>query len=145
MHPTIKLRIDPEESAPIAQPAKELHLTPDAIAYAGLNCIMRRVRVTGGPKAIVDLRLGRHEGLPTWADDARGVHIYGRKQDEQRRAPDARQLRMYCARFRRALLSSVTTSPRPSPSFRTAAPPFSAISRKPPEPASATSCPGCTA
>jgi hypothetical protein len=82
MHPTIKLRLDPEEYAPIARLSHSLHVTPEAIAYAGLNCIMQRIRETGTPKEIVDLHLGRREGLPTWADDARGVHIYESKQDE---------------------------------------------------------------
>jgi len=43
MNPTIKLRLDPEEFAPIARLANELHVTPEAVAYAGLNGLMRRV------------------------------------------------------------------------------------------------------
>jgi hypothetical protein len=82
MKTTIKLHLDPEEFAPIERLAKKLGVTPDAIAYAGLNCMMERVREAAARQEIVDLQVGRHEGLPTWADDARGVHIYESKQDE---------------------------------------------------------------
>lgn len=82
MHSTIKLHLDPEEFAPIDRLAKELHVTPEAIAYAGLDCIMQRGREAGAQKEIIALHFGRHQGLPAWADDARGVHIYESKQDE---------------------------------------------------------------
>jgi hypothetical protein len=82
MQPTIRLRLDPEEYAPIERLAEVLHVTPEAIAYAGLNCIMQRVRETGTAQEIIDLQRGRHEGLSTGADHARGVHIYESKQDE---------------------------------------------------------------
>ena len=82
MHPTIKLRLDPEEFAPIARLAHELHVTPEAVAYAGLNGIMRRAREAEARREIIATHAGRHEGLPTWADHARGVHIYESKQDE---------------------------------------------------------------
>jgi hypothetical protein len=82
MHPTIKLHLDPEEFAPIDRLANELQVTPEAIAYAGLNEIMSRARDAAVRKEIVALHAGRREGLPTWADDARGVHIYESKQDE---------------------------------------------------------------
>jgi len=82
MHPTIKLRLDPEEFAPIERLAQELHITPEAVAYAGLNCLMRRAKEAEARKEIMDVHTGRSEGLPTWADGARGVHIYESKQDE---------------------------------------------------------------
>ena len=82
MHPTIKLHLDPEEFAPIDRLARELHVSPEAIAYAGLNSLMQRARDADIQREIVAAHSGRHEGLPTWADDARGVHIYESKQDE---------------------------------------------------------------
>lgn len=82
MHSTIKLHLDPEEFAPIERLAKELQVTPEAIAYAGLNSIMRRARETGTLREIAAAHAGRREGLPPWADDARSVHIYESKQDE---------------------------------------------------------------
>lgn len=82
MNATIKLHLDPEEFAPIERLAKELHVTPEAVVYAGLNQIMRRTDEPEIRKGIVDVHIGRHEGLPTWADGARGVHIYESKQDE---------------------------------------------------------------
>ncbi|MDD2762871.1 MAG: hypothetical protein PHE83_02725 [Opitutaceae bacterium] len=82
MHPTIKLHLDPEEFAPIERLARELHVTPEAVVYAGLDCIMRRVHAAEVRKEIADLQTGRQEGLPPWADSARGVHIYESKRDE---------------------------------------------------------------
>lgn len=82
MHPTIKLHLDREEFAPIERLAKKLAVTPEAIAYAGLNGIMARIRDAAACQEIIDLSRGRQEGLPPWADDARGVHIYESKQDE---------------------------------------------------------------
>ena len=82
MHSTIKLHLDPEEFAPVARLAQELRVTPEAIAYAGLNRIMRSATEAVARREIADLHTGRHEGLPTWADGARGVHIYESKQDE---------------------------------------------------------------
>ena len=82
MYPTIKLHLDPEEFAPIARLANELHVTPEAVAYAGLNGIMRRTREAEARREIIAAHAGRHQGLPTWADDARSVHIYESKQDE---------------------------------------------------------------
>jgi hypothetical protein len=82
MNPTIKLRLDPEEFAPIERLAQELHITPEAVAYAGLNGLMRRAKEADARKEIMDVHTGRREGLPTWADGARGVHIYESKQDE---------------------------------------------------------------
>ncbi|MFA5057150.1 MAG: hypothetical protein WC485_03480 [Opitutaceae bacterium] len=82
MHPTIKLHLDPEEFAPIERLASELHVPPEAVVYAGLDCIMRRVQEAGVRQAIADLHTGRQEGLPPWADGARGVHIYESKHDE---------------------------------------------------------------
>lgn len=82
MKTTIKLHLDPEEFTPIERLAKELQVTPETIAYAGLNCIMERVHEAAARKEIVALHLGRREGLPAWADGARGVHIYESKHDE---------------------------------------------------------------
>jgi hypothetical protein len=82
MPPTIKLRLDPEEFAPIERLAQELHITPEPDAYAGLNCIMRRAKEADSRKKIMDVHIGRREGLSPWADGARAVHIYESKQDE---------------------------------------------------------------
>jgi hypothetical protein len=82
MYSTIKLHLDREEFAPIARLAKELHVTPEAIAYAGLSAFMTRAGETEIRSEIVNLHLGRREGLPCWADGARGVHIYESKHDE---------------------------------------------------------------
>ena len=83
MKPTIRLHLDREEFGPIERLARELQVTPEAVAYAGLDCIMRRVQESPGVrKEIVDLEFGRREGLPPWADGARGVHIYESKKDE---------------------------------------------------------------
>ena len=82
MYTTIKLHLDREEFAPIARLAKELHVTPEAVAYAGLNALMIRAEEAGTRKEIVDQHVGRRQGLPAWADGARGVHIYESKHDE---------------------------------------------------------------
>jgi hypothetical protein len=82
MHPTIKLRLDPEEFAPIARLANELHVTPEAVAYAGLNGIMRRAREAEAHKEIIAAHAGRHEGLPTWADDARSTSTKASRTNE---------------------------------------------------------------
>ena len=81
-HISIKLRLDPEEFAPIVRLAKELDVTPEAVVYAGLHGIMRRAKEAEARKEIIAAHTGRHEGLPKWADDARSVHIYESKQDE---------------------------------------------------------------
>lgn len=82
MKTTIRLHLDPEELIPIERLAKRLQVPPEAIAYAGLNCIMARMHEAAAQKEILDLHLGRREGLPAWADGARGVHIYESKHDE---------------------------------------------------------------
>ncbi len=82
MYTTIKLHLDREEFAPIARLAKELHVTTEAVAYAGLSALMSRATEAVIRKEIVDQHLGRREGLPSWADGARGVHIYESKHDE---------------------------------------------------------------
>jgi hypothetical protein len=82
MKTTIKLHLDPEEFAPIARLAQKLRVPPEVVAYAGLNCIMQRSRDAATQQEIVDLHLVRRQGLPTWADDARSVHIYESKHDE---------------------------------------------------------------
>ncbi len=82
MNATIKLHLDPEEFAPIERLARELRVTPEAIAYAGLHRLMECVKDVTTQKEIADLHLGRREGLPRWADRARGVHIYESKHDE---------------------------------------------------------------
>jgi hypothetical protein len=65
MHPPIKLRLDPEEFAPIERLAQELHITPEPVAYAGLNCIMRRAKEAAARKEIMDVHTGRRESLST--------------------------------------------------------------------------------
>lgn len=82
MYSTIKLSLDREEFAPIERLARQLKVTPEAIAYAGLNSMMSHARDSKIRQEIVSLHAGRHKGLPSWADDARGVHIYESKQDE---------------------------------------------------------------
>jgi hypothetical protein len=79
MSDTIKLRLDHEEYVPVARLAEQLHVTPETIAYAGLNHIMEHPDLH---KEIGNLHLGRDQGLPRWADGARGVHIYECKHDE---------------------------------------------------------------
>lgn len=79
MSATIKLHLDHEEFTPVARLADQLHVTPETIAYAGLDYVMEHPEIH---RAIVDLHLGRREGLPRWADRARGVHIYECKHDE---------------------------------------------------------------
>lgn len=82
MHSTIKLHLDFEEFAPVERLAQALRVTPEAIAYAGLNGLMSRAGDAHVRQEIVNLHHGRREGLPAWADAARGVHIYESKQDE---------------------------------------------------------------
>jgi hypothetical protein len=82
MYSTIKLSLDREEFAPIERLARELKVTPEAIAYAGLNHIMSRAGDSKIRREIASLHAGRQKGLPSWADQARGVHIYESKQDE---------------------------------------------------------------
>ncbi len=79
---TIRLHLDREEFTPIERLAGELHVTPEAIVYAGLNALMARSGEASIRKEIIDQELGRREGLPRWADGARGVHIYESKHDE---------------------------------------------------------------
>ncbi len=82
MHTTIKIHLDPEEYAPIDRLARELRVTPEAVAYTGLHAIMQHAREPEVRRQIANLQTGRHEGLPAWADDARSVHIYESKQDD---------------------------------------------------------------
>ena len=82
MNTTIKLHLDPEEFIPIKRLADELHVTPETVAYAGLHGLMERSKEAAARKEIIDMHLCRREGLPSWADDARGVHIYESKHDE---------------------------------------------------------------
>jgi len=82
MNSTIKLHLDPEEFAPVARLARDLQLTPEDVVYAGLDRIMKDSRESSTRQEIIDIQKGRHQGLPVWADDARGVHIYESKQDE---------------------------------------------------------------
>jgi hypothetical protein len=82
MHSTIKLHLDREEYAPIARLAEELRVPPEAVVYAAVNRLMPHTAAAATRREIVDLHTGRREGLPAWADDARGVHIYESKEDE---------------------------------------------------------------
>ncbi len=59
-----------------------MNVTPETIAYAGLHTLMQHAREAGVRHQIVSLQIGRPEGLPAWADDARSVHIYESKQDD---------------------------------------------------------------
>lgn len=79
MSTTIKLHLDHEEFTPVVRLAERLHVTPEAVVYAGLNYIMEHPDTH---EAVVHLHRGRSEGLPRWADGARGVHIYESKHDE---------------------------------------------------------------
>ena len=82
MNTAIKLRLDQEEFTPVVRLARELHVKPEAVAYAGLNLLMARAGEALIRKEIVDQYLARAQGLPAWADGARGVHIYESKHDE---------------------------------------------------------------
>ncbi len=82
MPTTIKIHLDPEEYAPIDRLARELHVTPETVAYTGLNSLMQHVRDAAIRRQIVSLQTGRRAGLPRWADDARSVHIYESQHDD---------------------------------------------------------------
>ncbi len=82
MYTTIKIHLDPEEYAPIDRLARELHVTPETVAYAGLSSLMQHARETAVRHQIVSLETGRRAGLPSWADDARSVHIYESQRDD---------------------------------------------------------------
>jgi len=82
MHTTIKIHLDPEEFAPIDRLARELQVSPEAVAYSGLNTLMLHAREADIRRQIVNLQTGRREGLPAWADAARSVHIYESQKDD---------------------------------------------------------------
>jgi hypothetical protein len=80
--PVIKLHLEQEEYAPIVRAAERLHVSPEDIVYAGLH---RMMLTRADPLAwaeVADLRLGRKDNLPRWADSARSVHAYEGKHDD---------------------------------------------------------------
>jgi hypothetical protein len=79
--PVIKIHLEDEEYAPVARLADELHLSPEAVAYAGLNLAMLRAADPAMRTEITEAYYWRRDNLPSWGDSARSVHAYEGRSD----------------------------------------------------------------
>jgi hypothetical protein len=74
--PTIRLRLEPEEIAPLRRLAHELQVDPDDVAYAALNHFMGALNQPEVKESVARLKAARRTQLPLWADHAREIHAY---------------------------------------------------------------------
>lgn len=80
---SLKIHLDPAEHAVISRYAAALHVTPEDIAYAGLDRLMQESRDPVVQQAVRDTRGWRKDNLPLWADTERSVHAYEGGSDDQ--------------------------------------------------------------
>ncbi len=80
---TVKIHLDPAEYAVVSRYASKLDVSPEDIAYAGLDYIMSHTGDATLRTQIVETKAGRAENLPIWADTERSVHAYEGSADDQ--------------------------------------------------------------
>ncbi|WP_221031728.1 hypothetical protein [Actomonas aquatica] len=80
---TIKIHLDPAEHAVIGRLADKLHVSPEDLAYAGLDHLMNHCRDEAVQRSVVEIKAWRGENLPDWADTERSVHAYEGSADDQ--------------------------------------------------------------
>ena len=79
---TIKLHLEQAEYAAVERFADQIHLKPEAIAYAALNRLMLESRDPKVRAEIADTWDWHKTSLPLWSDSAGGPHGYEGKADE---------------------------------------------------------------
>ena len=72
----IKIHLDPAEHAVLSRFASVLRASPEDIAYAALDRLMRQSDDPQIRNEILETKQWRHENLPIWADCERSVHAY---------------------------------------------------------------------
>jgi hypothetical protein len=80
----IKIHLPEEELDAVHRYALSLGVSPEDIAYAGLNRLMLGIK-TDEPainREIVEARDWRRNNLALWSDSARSVHAYEGKVDD---------------------------------------------------------------
>jgi hypothetical protein len=83
----IKIHLDDEEYAPICRLAEQLHVTPEDIAFAGLNQLMLHGTDPVTQLDIKQTQQWHGSNLPRWGDSARSVHAYEGKADHHSLPP----------------------------------------------------------
>ena len=76
-----KIHLEYAEFDAIERYAKKLGVTPEDIAYAGLNQLMLKGETPELNKEILETREWRKNTLPMWSDSAGSVHIYEGQPD----------------------------------------------------------------
>jgi len=79
----IKIHLDPAEHAVLSRFASVLRVSPEDIAYAALDRLMRQADDPNVRTEIMETKGWRHENLPIWADTERSVHAYEGSADDQ--------------------------------------------------------------
>ncbi len=79
----IKIHLDPAEHAALSRYASVLHVRLEDVAYAALDCLMKKANETEIRQCITETALWRKENLPVWADTERSVHAYEGSADDQ--------------------------------------------------------------
>lgn len=80
---TIKIHLDPAEQAAVSRFASTLHVSPEDLAYAALDRLMRQANDPATRRDILETRGWRRDNLPLWADTERSVHAYEGANDDQ--------------------------------------------------------------
>ena len=73
---TVKIHLDSAEYAVVSRFATKLNVSPEDVAYAGLDAIMSRTNDPQVRRTIVETKAWRGQNLPLWADSERSVHAY---------------------------------------------------------------------
>lgn len=77
----IKLHLEYAEFDAIERYAKHLGVTPEDIAYTGLNRLMLKGETPELNREIIETCEWRKSSLPMWSDSAGSVHIYEGQPD----------------------------------------------------------------
>jgi len=73
---SIKIRLEPDEFAPVMRLAAQLKVTSEDIAYVALDSIMSRIGEEAMLQQIQSAAACRRQSLPKWADRPREIHAY---------------------------------------------------------------------
>lgn len=79
----IKLHVEQAERDAIVRFAEKLGVSPEDVAYTGLNRLMMRADDPELQRDIVETREWRKHNLPLWSDSACSVHAYEGKGDDE--------------------------------------------------------------
>lgn len=73
---SIRLHLEKEEWEPVERMAKELHVTPEMLAYVALNRLMLHQHDEEVRADVAHTTHWRQDNLPLWAYPSREIHAY---------------------------------------------------------------------